>query len=179
MAKCADRTPAHIPVHTQTHTIAIPTFTPNKNRLVLSLSTVCQSDKTGDGNARCTRMKGIPQQNRNSWASNSCTTEKPKAKTVQWANSLHSGEDKMVKQFRRTAVFKTRGVGTAGWTASYMTVAKYFYHKPSVGIRSRWQLKEIINPTPKGLTSRKSNSLTPTGSKIIIVSFFFFFFGPW
>lgn len=49
VAKLADRTHAHVPVDTQTHPITTPTFTSNDNRLAPAPSTICQSDKTGDG----------------------------------------------------------------------------------------------------------------------------------
>lgn len=51
MAKLADMSPGQTPVHTQTGTVAILAFIPNKNCQVLSLSTVYQTDKTGDTEA--------------------------------------------------------------------------------------------------------------------------------
>lgn len=161
MAKFANRTPACIPVHTQTHTVTqSPLHSPVS-------STICQSDKTGDG--ECLSHKD----ERNS------TAEEQLSKNFAQLNSqnLRQPSGHLSPPGRReggTAVQKNScGVQdkrgrSAGWAACQMTGTKCFYHNPY------W--KSEIDESPRGLTphpkiiifKKKTISLNSIQSKIAL-----------
>lgn len=120
----------------------------------LASSTVGWSDKTGDGDAWCTGMKGIPQ-NRHSWASNPARVRGQSLDRVQWACSPRGGT--LGSPFRTAAVVRDTGGGCRRLKDCLQDGNKKLL-LDSLGIKDGWQ-----RPTPKEWTLKKIRSLLPTG----------------